>query len=317
MMAEFKSMDRRKFIRKSSLGLLALPLITSTSWTFRSEKKKRITILHTNDMHSHIDPFSKNDKRYAGMGGMRKLGGVIHQIRTQEKNVLLLDSGDIFQGTPYFNKYKGEVELKIMSKLGYDASTMGNHDFDNGIEGFKKVLPHSNFPFLCSNYDFSNTILDGVTQTHLVKKVDGIKVGLFGIGIELNGLVEKRLFKETKYLDPLEQANFYAKKLKEDYHCDLIICLSHLGYSYDSNKVSDLVLARKSENINIILGGHTHTFLEEATKVNNKRGQTVLVNQAGWGALSMGRIDVEFTNKEGTNNELSSNVFLKKNYAKI
>ena len=316
-MAEFKSMDRRKFIRKSSLGLLALPLITSTSWTFKSEKKKRITILHTNDMHSHIDPFSKDDRRYAGMGGMRKLGSLIHHIRTQEKNVLLLDSGDIFQGTPYFNKYKGEVELKIMSNLEYDASTMGNHDFDNGIEGFKKVLPHSNFPFLCSNYDFSNTILDGVTKTHLVKKVDGIKVGLFGIGIELNGLVEKRLFKETKYLDPLEQANFYAKKLKEDYHCDLIICLSHLGYSYDSNKVSDLVLARKSENINIILGGHTHTFLEVATKVNNKRGQTVLVNQAGWGALSMGRIDVEFTNKEATNNELSANVFLKKNYAKI
>ena len=317
MMAEFKSMDRRKFIRKSSLGLLAIPLITSTSWTFKSEKKKRITILHTNDMHSHIDPFSKNDRRYAGMGGMRKLGGLIHQIRTHEKNVLLLDSGDIFQGTPYFNKYKGEVELKIMSNLGYDASTMGNHDFDNGIEGFKKVLPHSDFPFLCSNYDFSNTILDGVTKTHLVKKVDGIKVGLFGIGIELNGLVEKRLFKETKYLDPLEQANFYAKKLKEDYHCDLIICLSHLGYSYDSTKVSDLVLARKSENINIILGGHTHTFLQEATKVINKRGQTVLVNQAGWGALSLGRIDVEFTNKEGTNSELSSNVFLKKNYAKI
>ena len=316
-MAEFKSMDRRKFIRKSSLGLLTLPLITSTSWTFMSEKKKRITILHTNDMHSHIDPFSKNDRRYAGMGGMRKLGGLIHKIRTQEKNVLLLDSGDIFQGTPYFNKYKGEVELKIMSNLGYDASTMGNHDFDNGIEGFKKVLPHSNFPFLCSNYDFSNTILDGVTKTYIVKKVDGIKVGLFGIGIELNGLVEKRLFKETKYLDPLEQANFYAKKLKEDYHCDLIICLSHLGYSYDSTKVSDLVLARKSENINIILGGHTHTFLQEATKVINKRGQTVLVNQAGWGALSLGRIDVEFTNKEGTNSELSSNVFLKKNYAKI
>ena len=178
-MAEFKSMDRRKFIRKSSLGMLALPLITNTSWVFRSEKKKRITILHTNDMHSHIDPFSKNDRRYAGMGGMRKLGGLIHQIRTQEKNVLLLDSGDIFQGTPYFNKYKGEVEFKIMSNLGYDASTMGNHDFDNGIEGFKNMLPHSNFPFLCSNYDFSNTILDGATKTHLVKEVDGINCLLY------------------------------------------------------------------------------------------------------------------------------------------
>ena len=242
---------------------------------------------------------------------------MIHQIRTQEKNILLLDSGDIFQGTPYFNKYKGEVELKIMSNLGYDASTMGNHDFDNGIEGFRKVLPHSHFPFLCSNYDFSNTILHGKTKTHVVKEIDSIKVGLLGIGIELEGLVEKRLFKETKYLDPIEQANFYANKLKEDHDCDLIICLSHLGYSYDSTKISDLVLARKSENINIILGGHTHTFLQEATKVTNKKNQTVLVNQAGWGALSLGRIDVEFTNKVSSNNELSTFDFLKKNYAKI
>ena len=217
----------------------------------------------------------------------------------------------------HFQWCHAEGELKIMSNLGYDASTMGNHDFDNGIEGFKKVLLHSNFPFLCSNYDFSNTILDGVTKTHLVKKVDGIKVGLFGIGIELNGLVEKRLFKETKYLDPLEQANFYAKKLKEDYHCDLIICLSHLGYSYNSGKISDLVLASKSENINIILGGHTHTFLKEATRVTNKINQTVLVNQAGWGALSLGRIDIEFTKKGNKNNELSAIDFLKKNYAKI
>ena len=191
-----------------------------------------------------------------------------------------------------------------MSNLGYDASTMGNHDFDNGIDGFKEMLPHSNFPFLCSNYDFSNTILHGETKTHLVKEIDGIKVGLLGIGIELNGLVEKRQFKETKYLDPIEQANYYAK-IKEDYNCDLIICLSHLGYSYDSNKISDLVLARKSENINIILGGHTHTFLQEATKVTSKLNQTVLVNQAGWGALSLGRIDVEFTNKGNTKNELS------------
>ena len=139
-------------------------------------------------------------------------------------------------------------------------STMGNHDFDNGIEGFKKMLPHSNFPFLCSNYDFSNTILNGETKTHLVKEIDGIKVGLLGVGIELNGLVEKSQFKETKYLDPIEQANYYAKKLKEDYRCDLIICLSHLGYSYNSGKISDLVLASKSENINISLGGHTHSI---------------------------------------------------------
>ena len=316
-MEEFKSMDRRKFIKKTSLGLLALPLISNNHWSLRSEKKKKITILHTNDIHSHIDPFNKNHKKYAGMGGMRKLGGLIQEIRVLEKNILLLDSGDIFQGTPYFNKYKGEVEFKIMSHLGYDASTMGNHDFDNGIEGFKKMLPHSSFPFLCSNYDFSNTILHGETKTHLVKELDGIKVGLFGIGIELNGLVEKRQFKETKYLDPIEQANYYAKKLKEDYHCDLIICLSHLGYSYDHNKISDLVLAKKSENINIILGGHTHTFLQEATKMTNKINQTVLVNQAGWGALSLGRIDVEFTNKGNTNIELSAIEFLKKNYAKI
>ncbi len=316
-MVEFKSMNRRTFVKKTTLGMLSIPLITHTSWSLISEKKKKITILHTNDIHSHIEPFSLNNKKYPGMGGMRKLGSLINSIKTQERNILLLDCGDIFQGTPYFNKFKGEVEFKIMSSLGYDASTMGNHDFDNGIEGFNEMLPHSNFPFLCSNYDFTNTLLDGKTKTHLIKEIDGIKVGLFGIGVELNGLVEKRLFKETKYIDPIEQANFYAKKLKNNHNCDLVICLSHLGYEYSSDKISDLILAKETENIDIILGGHTHTFLEEATKVYNKKNKTVLVNQAGWGALSLGRIDVEFTNNKSKTDELSLLNFSKKNYAKI
>lgn len=268
-------------------------------------------------MHSHIDPFSANDSKYPGMGGMRKMASIVEKIRKEEDHVLLLDAGDIFQGTPYFNKYKGEVELKIMSEMGYAASTMGNHDFDNGINGFNDVLPYANFPFLCSNYDFSNTILNGKTKKFITKTIGELKVGLFGIGIKLNGLVEKRLYKETQYYEPIEIANHYAEILKDEHNCDIVICLSHLGYDYDSNKISDIKLAKATKGIDIIIGGHTHTFLDKATELENSIGDRVLVNQAGWGALSLGRIDVNFSNQSNSKKELSLQSISKKNYAKI
>src|SRR5690606_3910459 len=144
-------------------------------------------------------------------------------------------------GTPYFNKYHGVLEMKLMSELGYNAATMGNHDFDIGIEGFIKAKEHANFPFICSNYDFKNTALDGLTQEVLILERNGVKVGLFGIGVELNGLVPKDKYGETEYLDPIEVAQEQVKKLQRE-HCDIIICLSHLGYSYESDKISDLKL---------------------------------------------------------------------------
>jgi 5'-nucleotidase len=180
-----------------------------------------------------------------------------------------------------------------MSELGYDAATMGNHDFDIGLDGFKKAKRHAKFPFLCANYDFSETILNGETKRFDIFQKGDLKIGVFGIGIELNGLVTETNFGKTKYLDPIESANTVAKELKQK-GCDLIICLSHLGYDYsDSTRISDRKLAQKSSDIDIILGGHTHTFLDKPTIEINKKGKNVLINQVGYAGLYLGRIDID------------------------
>jgi 5'-nucleotidase len=227
------------------------------------------------------------------MGGVAKRQTIIQKIRRQEEHVLLLDSGDIFQGTPYFNTFNGELEMKLMSAMGYDASTMGNHDFDIGLEGFLNAKRFANFPFLCANYDFSETILKDQTQPFKVFEKAGLKIGVFGIGVELSGLVPNEKFGKTKYLDPIETANNIANELKSQ-HCDLIICLSHLGYEYaDPLKISDRILAKQTENINLILGGHSHTFLDKPTIETNKMGNRVLINQVGWAGINLGRIDID------------------------
>jgi 5'-nucleotidase len=218
---------------------------------------------------------------------------LIQKIRQEEEHVLLLDCGDIFQGTPYFNMFGGELEMKLMTEMGYDAATMGNHDFDIGLEGFKKAKSHAKFPFLCANYDFSETTLKGETKTYEIFRKGGLKIGVFGIGIELNGLVSSTNFGKTKYLDPITTANSVAKELKQK-DCDLIICLSHLGYDYpDSTRISDRKLAQNTNNIDIILGGHTHTFLEKPTIEKNKKGKNVLINQVGYAGLYLGIINID------------------------
>jgi len=315
LMEESKLTNRRDFTKKIIFAGLSIPLLNSFS--FIKNGNKKLTILHTNDIHSHIDSFPSNHSRYSGLGGLRRIASMVKKIKSSQKNVILLDAGDIFQGTPYFNKYKGSLEFKIMSEMGYAASTMGNHDFDNGIDGFKNVIHHANFPFLCSNYDFSETVLNGKTQKFLIKEINNIKIGIFGIGIKLDGLVSISSFKKTKYLDPLKTANYWAQELKSKHQCNLVICLSHLGYNYESDQISDLKLAKASKNIDVIIGGHTHTFLDKAQNINNSENKNVIVNQAGWGALALGRIDIEFSKKNKIVNELSMNKNFKKNYAKI
>lgn len=290
-------MERRKFIRNSFIvsgGILATPTILAQ--TNQKKSTKKITILHTNDTHSNIDPFPKNHSKYPGKGGVSRRFELINQIRTQEENVLLLDAGDIFQGTPYFNKFGGVLEMKLMSALGYDAATMGNHDFDGGMEGFVKAKQYADFPFLCSNYDFTNTPIDGQTQQDIIFNKGGIKIGVFGIGVEMKGLVPGRLCGETVWNDPIDVANDRAAELKKK-GCDLIICLSHLGYEYATDKVSDIVLAQKTKDIHLIIGGHTHTFLTEPTQAKNLNGETVLINQVGWAGINLGRIDFEIESK--------------------
>ena len=284
-------MKRKDFIQNTAAATAFISLGGISSLSFNPKAEKHITILHTNDVHSHIEPFGPEEGRNANLGGVARRATLIEQIRLENPNTLLLDAGDIFQGTPYFNFYGGELEFKLMSKLKYDAATIGNHDFDNGIDGLYAQLPHANFDFLISNYDFSNTIMDGQTKDYRVFNKDGVKIGVFGIGIELQGLVNDKMYKETKYLDPIEMATEVSNKLKKVENCDIVICLSHLGYEYNSNKISDLKLARATENIDLIIGGHTHTFLEKPTIEKNKAGKKVMVNQVGCYGLYLGRID--------------------------
>ena len=302
-------MNRKKFLSTIGGGTLALTLapnlLLAENLKFLDQNSDyKLTILHTNDQHSRIEPFDSSYSRNPNQGGFARRAALIQKIREEEKNVLLLDSGDTFQGTPYFNFFGGELEFKLMSMMGYDASTMGNHDFDNGMEGFKKVLPNAKFPFICSNYDFKNTILDGQTLPYKVFNKNGIKVGIFGVGIELAGLVGKKSYGETVWQNPIEIAQHYATFLRNEKKCDLVICLSHIGYDYKDNprKISDKILASQTDGINLILGGHTHTFLPEPQTFVNKSGKNVMVNQVGWAGLLLGKINFYFDKNKKVKN---------------
>lgn len=289
-------MKRRQFLKNSLAtgSIISLGGVSLNSCNRSTEKK--ITILHTNDVHSHIESFSEQHDKYPNIGGVARRATLIENIRLENPNTLLFDAGDIFQGTPYFNYFGGEIEFRMMSKLGYDAATIGNHDFDNSIDGLKKQLPHANFDFIIANYDFKNTILDGHTKPYKIYNIDGIKVGVFGLGIKLNGLVDPQLYKETVYLDPIEITQDISHKLKNEHQCDLVICLSHLGYFYKRtpDHICDLNLAKKTKNIDLIIGGHTHTFLKKPTVVRNSADENLLINQVGCWGVNMGRIDFIF-----------------------
>jgi len=301
-------MKRRKFIKQTTASL-ALAGVGGLTFKSCETKPKHITILHTNDTHSQIEPFDPNHHKFANKGGVARRASLIQKVRNENPNTLLLDAGDIFQGTPYFNYFGGEIEFKLMSLLKYDAATMGNHDFDNSIEGFHHQLPNANFDFVCANYDFKNTILNTLVKPYKIFFKDGIKIGVFGLGIELQNLVSPELFKETTYLDPIEITKDITRELKENENCDLIICLSHLGYHYkNTQKVSDLKLAAATKDIDLIIGGHTHTFLPKPTLVKNINNETVLVNQVGAYGVNLGRIDFYFDKQD--NKEISNKTII-------
>lgn len=288
-------MKRRSFVKTSALGGTALTLGGLGLHSCASPAKKHLTILHTNDVHSHIDPFPSGHHRFPNLGGVSRRASLIGAIRQENPNTLVLDAGDIFQGTPYFNFYGGELEFKLMNKMGYRASTLGNHDFDNGLSGLLAQLPNAEFSFLCANYDFTQTVLDGYIRPYEVYVMDGIRVGVFGLGIQLKGLVLDELYGETKYLDPVEIGQDMARILREEERCDLVVCLSHLGYTYsDPARMSDRVLAAGTDHIDLIIGGHTHTFMEKAEIAANRSGEPVLIQQVGCYGVNLGRVDFYF-----------------------
>jgi 5'-nucleotidase len=304
-------MKRRDFIQKTAASSALLGLSGVSLSSFSTIDTKKITILHTNDTHSHIDPFPADHPKNPNMGGAARRAAIIESIRKEEKNVLLLDAGDIFQGTPYFNYYGGELEFKLMSMMQYDVATMGNHDFDNGIDGFYAQLPHAKFDFVSANYDFKNTVLNDIVKPYKIIIKDGIKIGIFGLGVQLDGLVDKKLYKETVYNNPIEVAQDMTRILKEEKKCDLVICLSHLGFKYkdEPEKPSDIVLAQKTKNIDLIIGGHTHTFLDKPVIEKNSEGKEVLINQVGCFGVNLGRIDFYLSNDKLYNNQ-SKNIIV-------
>lgn len=308
-MGEFIMNSRRNFIRdlvsaSAGLGLMHLPADLLATQDLVS-----LSILHTNDIHCRIDPFSEDHSIYQGRGGLARLSGLINQIRENERNVLLFDAGDMFQGTPYFNYYKGELILKVMSEMRYDAGTIGNHEFDNGLEGIEKSIEFANFPLVCSNYDFSRTRLYDTFPGYTIYRKGGVKVGVYGLGIELNGLVSEQNYRETEFKDPVRVALEMESFLKNEKGCDLVICLSHLGLQYKEVKISDTLLAMETHHTDLIIGGHTHSFLDSPLELKNADGNRVLVNQAGWGGMVLGRIDFIFDrNKKEDKQILSQNI---------
>jgi 5'-nucleotidase len=305
--------NRRKFLQQTALAagsLLASKSIFAGTGGVNDITK--LTILHTNDVHSRLEPFPMDGGRNQGLGGVAARAELIKKIRSEEdkvisaynnedgnnssSGVLLLDAGDIFQGTPFFNIYKGEPEIKAMSAMKYDAATMGNHDFDAGLENLAIQLQHASFPILMCNYDLAGTPMENKTQPYKIFKKGKLKIGVTGVGIDPKGLIPDNLAGNTKYLDPVANLNRIADKLKREEGCDMVICLSHLGYKYkeNPNKMCDIILAKESENVDLIIGGHTHTFMDDPAVEKNKYGSDVIINQVGWAGIKLGRLDFNF-----------------------
>jgi 5'-nucleotidase len=258
-----------------------------------------ITVLHTNDTHSQIDPILDNDKTYAGKGGVARRATLVKRVRKENPNTLLIDAGDVLQGTPYFNFYKGEVEYKAMSLIGYDAGTIGNHEFDNGVESLAKAYQFANFEIVSTNYDVRGSALESRVKPHVVKEVGGLRVGLYGTGIRPKGLITPDNFKPLKYLDPVSTVGAAVKLLREKERCALVLGMSHLGYypNPQRDEVGDTQVAAQVEGIDFIASGHTHTFMEKPVLQKNPAGKDTIIFQVGRSGIYVGRVD--FTLRDG------------------
>src|SRR5689334_12230606 len=306
-------MDRRKFLGASLLGgagaaisAQASPLKTQahTYSAFISpllqpaKDETLITILHTNDQHSQIDPLPAND-RNAGKGGVARRATLVKRVRAENPNTLLIDAGDAFQGTPYFNFYKGEVEYKAMSAIGYDVVTLGNHDFDNGVEGLAAAMKFANFEFVSANYDVRGTAIESRVKPYVVRTFGDVRVGLFGLGISPDNLITPENFKGVKYLDPVSTARDVVRLLRDREKCQLVIGMSHLGYypNPKGNEIGDTQLAAQVSGIDFIASGHTHTFMEKPFLQKNPEGKDTIIFQVGKSGIYVGRVD--FKMKDG------------------
>ncbi len=275
--------------------LTAILLIISTGLLFASEKIK-LVILHTNDTHSQVEPTEKSSSKTSDMGGYARRIGVIDSIRHKEQNVLLVDAGDFSQGTPYFNFFNGRVEIDAFNRMKYDAVTLGNHEFDNGVDTLAVILKRAKLPIISSNYLLENTSLKGLTKPYLTIEHQGLRIGIMAINVQPKGLIIENNYKGVVYENALEKAIEVSSFLKKAKKCDVIICLSHLGADTTKMAVNDYEIAHKTSFIDIIIGGHSHTLLENV-KEKNKLGKPVIIAQMGKSGLFLGKVELELQKK--------------------
>ncbi|HKR11205.1 MAG TPA: metallophosphatase [Pyrinomonadaceae bacterium] len=287
-------MNRRRFLTTSAaFGATLAGLPRSLELISRAAVADTIiTILHTNDTHSQIDPLPPNDAN-AGKGGVARRATLVKRVRKENPNTLLVDAGDVMQGTPYFNFYRGEVEYKAMSAIGYDVGTLGNHEFDNGVDALAAALKFASFDLVSANYDVKGTVLEDRVKPYVVKTLGGIRVGLFGLGISPVALITPANFKGITYNDPVVSAREVVKTLREKERCALIVCMSHLGY-YENGQRGDSLVASQVDGIDFIASGHTHTFMQQPVKTKQPCGAETLIFQVGKSGINVGRVDFTF-----------------------
>jgi len=283
-------MNRKKFIQLSSAFVAGNLLNAKELDGSGIFGKEELVILHTNDFHSRFEPFPGSHKNWANQGGISQLKTLIEQTRKQHKNVILLDSGDVWQGTAYFNVFKGHPELEWMKTVNYQATTIGNHDFDLGIDHLSELRKKHETPTVLCNYQINHSGFQEIVQPYKIINSGKIKIGITGVAIDFQDLLPQKSYQGITYLDPVDPLQKTVNELRKVHHCDFVIVLSHLGYKYESDKIDDLKLAQKTYGIDAILGGHTHTFLENPVKIKNKKGKETLVNQAGWAGLKLGKL---------------------------
>ena len=275
---------------KKSILLLLLCLVANL---MPAQTEKELYILHTNDMHSRIEPFAPYypDSVLAGKGGVVRRATFIAQQRKEYPDLLLFDCGDFSQGSPYYNLFKGEIEIKMMNEMGYDAGTIGNHEFDFGLDNMARLFKLAKFPIVCANYDVTGTVLEGLVKEYVILERNGIRIGVFGLGAKLDGLVAHANYGNVKFEDPVSEGQRMADFLKTQEHCDLVICLSHLGW--EGEPYSDVELIENTRNIDIVLGGHSHSYFSEPRYYKNLDGQEVPVQQMGKNSVFIGRMKVD------------------------
>jgi 5'-nucleotidase len=291
--------SRRKFlISSAAFGAALVGTPVQSSLSLNVDNEITITILHTNDTHSQIDPLPLTDRLYPEKGGVARRATLVKRVRKQNKNTLLIDAGDVFQGTPYFNFYKGEVEYKAMSEIGYDVGTLGNHEFDNGVEALAAAIKFARFDLVSTNYDVKGTVLESLVKPYVVRELSGVRVGLFGMGISPVGLITPDNFKGVTYREPIRAAREVVQLLRGKERCALVVGMSHLGYYPEPkvDQIGDSQVAAQVDGIDFIASGHTHTFMKAPVSVKQPCGRETLIFQVGRSGIYVGRVDFKVRN---------------------